>query len=174
MSSKLSVEEVLSNLERRAEFHREQEALHARQVAHHQEQQAIHGAELAKVLENLEAFRGVAATAVDLARPLPPPPGQVPAVDPAKLPPPGRSRVARLLKLVVESPGLPEPFGATAVAAEASRRFADHLSRPVDARTASDILRRLLAEGEIRLVREGRPFHEALYAKRSRAGASSG
>jgi hypothetical protein len=38
MSSKLSVEEVLSNLERRAVFHREQEALHARQAVHHQEQ----------------------------------------------------------------------------------------------------------------------------------------
>jgi hypothetical protein len=42
MSSKLSVEEVLSNLERRAVFHREQEALHARQAVHHQEQQGLH------------------------------------------------------------------------------------------------------------------------------------
>jgi hypothetical protein len=170
MSLKLSVEEVLSNLERRAEFHREQEALHARQMVHHQEQQALHGAELAKVLENLAAFRGVAATAVDLARRLPPRPESVPAIDPAKLPPPGRNRVARLLKLVVESQNLPAPFGATAVATEASRRFADHLSNPIDARTASDVLRRLLAEGEIRLVREGKPFHEALYARRSGEG----
>jgi hypothetical protein len=38
MSAKLSVEEVLSNLERRAVFHREQEALHARQAVHRQEQ----------------------------------------------------------------------------------------------------------------------------------------
>ena len=79
MSSKLSVEEVLSNLERRAVFHREQEALHARQAVHHQEQQELHGAELAKVLENLEAFRAVATSAVDLAKPLPPPPGHAPA-----------------------------------------------------------------------------------------------
>jgi len=170
MSSKLSVEEVLSNLERRAVFHREQEALHARQAVHHQEQQELHGAELAKVLENLEAFRAVATSAVDLAKPLSPPPGPAPATDPVKLPPPGRNRVARLLKLAVESPDLPEPFGATTVATEANRRFADHLSSPIDARTASDVLRRLLAEGEIRLVREGKPFHEALYARRSREG----
>ena len=56
------------------------------------------------------------------------------------------------------------------MAAEANRRFADHISSPIDVRTASDVLRRLLAEGEIRLVREGKPFHEALYARRSREG----
>lgn len=170
MSSKLSVEEVLSNLEQRAVFHREQEALHARQAVHHQEQQELHGAELAKVLESLEAFRGVAASAVDLARPLPPPPGPAGGVAPAKLPPPGRNRVASLLKLTAQSPDLPEPFGATALAAETSRRFAAHLANPIDARTASDVLRRMLAEGEIRLVREGKPFHEALYARRSGEG----
>jgi len=61
MSPKLSVEEVLAQLEQHAVFHREREAFHSR------EERALHAAELEKILENLEAFRTVAATAVDLA-----------------------------------------------------------------------------------------------------------
>ena len=63
--------------------------------------------------------------------------------------------VARLLKLVLESSDLPDPFGPTAVAAEANRRFAERLSKPIESRTASDVLRRVAAEGGIALVREG-------------------
>ncbi|HEX9942404.1 MAG TPA: hypothetical protein VGG03_10335, partial [Thermoanaerobaculia bacterium] len=68
MSSKLSVEEVLSNLEARAVFHRDQEALHAQQEVHHREQRALHAAELEKVLQSLKAFRAAAPSAVELAR----------------------------------------------------------------------------------------------------------
>jgi len=46
MNSKLSVEEVLSNLERCAVFYREQEALHARQVVHLRRGPGLLGAEL--------------------------------------------------------------------------------------------------------------------------------
>ena len=60
---------------------------------------------------------------MELAKPLPPPSGPAGAVAPAKLPPPGRNRVAGLLKLTAHSSDLPEPFGATALAAETSRRF---------------------------------------------------
>ncbi len=164
MSLKISVEDVLSNLEQRATFHREQEAMHAQQEVHHREQRALHAAEMEKVLQSLEAFRAVAVPAVDLARPLPPPP--VPAATEADLPLPGRLMVGRLLRLAVDSPGLEEPFGPTAVAAEANRRFPDRLRQPVGPRTASDLLRRLLAEGEIELVREGKAFHEAMYRRR--------
>src|SRR3982750_153728 len=79
MGAKLSVEEVVGNLERRVVFHREQEALHTQQVVfhtqqeeHHREQQALHAAELQKVLQSLETFRTAAGTAVDLAQALPP------------------------------------------------------------------------------------------------------
>jgi hypothetical protein len=78
--------------------------------------------------------------------------------------------VGRLLRLAVESPDLEEPFGPAALAAEANRRFADRLRKPIDPRTASDILRRMLAEGEIELVQKGKAFHEALYAKRPGQG----
>jgi hypothetical protein len=162
-SSKLSVEEVLANLELRAIFHREQEALHAQKVAWHQAEQALHAGELEEVLQSLEAFRAVAAAAVGLAQPLPEP------ADPASqadLPPPGRMMVSRLLRRVAERPGLAEPFSATAVAAEANRRFADRLSEPIQARTAADVLRRMVREGRLQIAQEGKAFHEALYVRR--------
>jgi hypothetical protein len=40
------------------------------------------------------------------------------------------------------------------------------LRKPVGPRAASDVLRRMLAAGEIELVREGKAFHEALYRKK--------
>ncbi|HEX3551706.1 MAG TPA: hypothetical protein VIA62_00580 [Thermoanaerobaculia bacterium] len=169
MSSKLSVEEVLANLEQRAVFHREQEAFHAQQEVLHREERAAHAVELEKVLQSLEAFRTVSASAVELARPLAPKSVAAP-VDDATLPPPGRLMVSRLLRLVVQSPGLEEPFGPTAVAAEANRRFPDRLREPVSPRTASDVLRRLLAEGEVQLARDGKAFHEALYQRKARVG----
>ena len=165
MSSKLSVEEVLANLEQRAVALREQEAFHAQQEVHHREQRALCAAELEKVLQSLEAFRTVSATAVDLVRPLAASAVPRGTAEEEELPPPGRLQVSRFLRIVVESPGLEEPFGATAVAEEANRRFADHLRELISPRTASDVLRRMLAEGEIRLARKGKAFHEALYRR---------
>lgn len=167
MSSKLSVEEVLANLEQRAVFHRDQEAFHAQQEAHHREERALHAAELEKVLQGLEAFREVAPAAVDLARPLAVKTAPA-AAEEEELPPPGRLMVGRLLWRIVEGPGLQEPFGPTALAAEANRRFRHLLSEPVGPRAASDVLRRMLAEGEIRLARKGKAFHEALYTRKPR------
>ncbi|HKV12715.1 MAG TPA: hypothetical protein VJ725_31510 [Thermoanaerobaculia bacterium] len=166
MSSKLSVEEVLAQLEQRATFHREKEAFHAEQEIHHRDQREIHAAELQKVLRSLESFRTVSAAAVDLARPLP-----TPAAPPVEetLPASGRLMVSRLLRQVAESPDLEEPFGATALAAEANRRYAKHLKEPIGPRTASDVLRRIHAEGGLEIAREGRAFHEALYSRRKRA-----
>ena len=73
--------------------------------------------------------------------------------------------VSRLIRLVVERPGLAEPFGATAVAAEANRRFAACLREPIQVRAASDVLRRMHDEGRIRIARKGKPLHEALYTR---------
>jgi len=165
MSAKLSVEEVLANLEQRAVFHREQEALHAQTAAHHQGEQALHAAELAKVLQSLEAFRAVAPAAVDLAQPVPVPPDPSAEIQEADLPPPGRLMVSRLIRLVVERPGLAEPFGAMAVAAETNRRFAARLREPVQTPTVSNVLRRMLDEGRLRIAQKGKAFHEALYVR---------
>jgi hypothetical protein len=168
MSSKLSVEELLANLEKRVVFCREQEAFHAQQEIHHREQRALYAAELEKLLQNLETFRTVAATVVDLALPAEATAVPAGAAEEEELPPPGRLQVSRMLRMVIESPALEEPFGATAVAAEANRRFADQLRQPIGPRTASDVLRRVLAEGRIELAREGKAFHEALYRQRLR------
>jgi hypothetical protein len=165
MSSKLSVEEVLANLERRAVFHREQEAFHAQKAAQHQAEQAHHAAELEKVLQSLEAFRAVVSVAVDLAQPVQKPAEPAAEIEEADLPAPGRLMVGRLIRLVVDRPGLAEPFGATAVAAEANRRFAAHLRQPIQSRTASDVLRRMLGEGRLQVSRKGKALHEALYVR---------
>lgn len=164
MSSKLSVEDVLANLEERATYHREQEAFHAEKESHHRDQRAAHAAELEKVLQSLETFRAAATAAVDLAQPVarqPAPPPQEP-----KLPPPGRLRAGRLVRRVAQSSELEEPFVPATVAAEVNRRFASHLEKPVSSRAASDVLRRMLAEGRLKLVRKGTAFHEAQYARR--------
>lgn len=164
MSSKLSVEDVLANLEERATFHREQEALHAQQETHHRDQRALHAAELEKVLQSLETFRTAASTAVDLAQTVTR--KTVPATEEPRLPPPGRLMAGRLVRMVAESPDLAEPFVPATVAAEVNRRFASQLKKPVSSRAASDILRRMRAEGRLRLVRKGIAFSEAQYARR--------
>ena len=160
MSSKLSIEDVLANLEKQSAFHREQEAFHAQKESHHRDQRAAHAAELEKVLQSLETFRTAAASAVDLAQTV------ARQSQEPELPPPGRLMAGRLVRLVAESPGLAEPFVPATVAAEVNRRFASHLTKPVSSRAASDTLRRMLAEGTLRLVRKGTPFHEAQYARR--------
>ncbi len=173
MSTRLSIEEMLSELEKREAhhgereaFHAEQEVFHGQQQVHHREQRAVHLAELEKVRENLVAFRTVAAAAADLVGPVEPP---APPPAAPKLPPPGKKFVSGLLRLAIEGPELQEPFGPSALAAECNRRFRAHLRERVDSRTASDVLRRLASEGKIHLVKKGKANHEALYKRRSGA-----
>ncbi|HEV8579095.1 MAG TPA: hypothetical protein VGX68_08420 [Thermoanaerobaculia bacterium] len=163
MGSKLSVEDVMANLEARAAFHREQEAhhrdqeaFHVQQTAYHREQQAFHRTAQEKALKDLETFRTVVGSAG--AQPLP-------QEEEPEVPAPGRKRFGRMVMLAAESPDLPEPFGPTAAAEEATRRFAEHLSGPIRPRTASDALRRMLAEGRLELVRKGTAKREALYKR---------
>jgi hypothetical protein len=58
-----------------------------------------------------------------------------------------------------------ERFTPSAMAREVNETFAKRLRRPVTGRTASVALRRLAILGRIQLVREGKAFHEAIYAK---------
>lgn len=165
MSSKLSVAEVLGSLEARAAFHREREAFHAAQEEQHRQERARHAAELEKVLHNLEAFRSVSASAVELVQQGS---SQEPAEPPVKGPASGRLMVSRFIRTVVESRPEGEPFGASAVAAEVNRRFGDRLKKPIDTRAASDVLRRMSNARRIRLVRPGKAFSEAMYARGER------
>ena len=166
MSLTLSVEEMLSHLEQRVVSLREQEAHHARQESHHREQRALVAAELEKVAQSLESFRAVATEAADLVGPV-----EV-KLTARKLPPRDRMKASKLIQRVVEAPRLQEPFSPEAVAREANRRFAQHLDRPVGARAASDVLRRMLAAGKLRLVRPGKGSRQALYARNSASDAA--
>ncbi|HVR95766.1 MAG TPA: hypothetical protein VMW27_04080 [Thermoanaerobaculia bacterium] len=165
MSLKLSVEEMLAHLEQRVVSLREQEVLHAQQEVYHREQRALVAAELEKVAQSLESFRVVAVAAADLVGPV-----EIPADE--ELPPRDRLMVGRLIQLAVDSPGLQEPFDSVALAAEANRRFADQLDKPIGSRAASDVLRRMLALGKVRLVRKGKGSLQALYTRSSARGAA--
>ena len=167
MSAKISVAEVLETLETRAAFHREREALHARQEEEHRDERARHAAELAKVLHHLEAFRAASVSAVELAQqPLAPAP-EAPAPR-VNSPVTGKLMVSRAIRAVFESWKEGEPFGASPVAAEVNRRFADRLRRPVGPRAASDVLRRMSRARQIHQVRPGKALAEALYVRGGR------
>jgi hypothetical protein len=161
MSSEMSVARVLAKLEARATVHREQQAFHA-QEAHHRGQREQHEAELTKVNANLETFRSAAATAVDLATQ---PAVETPTSTSLDIESGwGRLMVSRMVRAVVESQVFGgEPFGGSDVVEEAKKRFADRLRRPIDSRTAGDVLRRMRLEKRIHLFRAGKPFYEALY-----------
>lgn len=168
MSAKLSVEDVLATLEARLVFHRDQEALHAEKEVHHREQRALHAAELARVQESLASFRAAAPAALELARervgPVPesaPDPAVLEALEDVAAS--GRTPRSRRIRRVVASWDRPEPFGPSDVAAEVNRRYHLQLKKPIDARAASNVLRRMHAEGRIDLVRPGKAFYEALY-----------
>ena len=144
MSMNLSVAQILTNLETKLAFHRDQETLHTQQEAFHREQRAVHNAEIEKVAQHLEAFKA------DLgAKPL----------------------ISRLVTRVVASRPVDEAFGASHIAAEVNRRYSAKLRRPVQPRTVSMTLRRLRDTGQLHEVQEGKAYHEALYAKEPNPGA---
>ena len=162
MSSKLSVSQVVSNLEARLAFHRQQEAFHAQQEAHHREQRAVHAAETEKVQARLETFRSAAESLEDLAEA--PIPGQKPKAQEPDFGP-GQPKATKVIRAVVESHGEGERFGANGIAAEVNQRHRDKLDAPVDGRTVSVVLRRMRSERKIHLVRPGKAHYEALYSR---------
>jgi len=162
MTTDVSLAAVVSNLEEQIAVHREREAFHAQHEAHHRQQREQHAAELENLTRNLEAFK----TAADAALGLAVRPGAASRSLAAPDPDPGRKpRLSRVVALVVESWPAGEPFGTSAVASEIATRYRDRLRKGVDPRMVSVHLRRLLANGRLTSVREGRPHHEALYAR---------
>ncbi len=166
MSSQLSVAKVLANLEAQMALHKEREAYHAQQEVFHREQRALHAAEYETVAKHFAAFQAASGGAAEIADRVEAAAqaAAVPSEAPfepwssGKRPQPG-PLVVRLIEEM--PPG--EVFGATRVAEEVNRRFSRALPRPMDSRLASAVLRRLLADGTLRLVKPGSPHHEALY-----------
>ncbi len=165
MSMNLSVAQILTNLETKLAFHRDQETLHTQQEAFHREQRAVHNTEIEKVAQHLEAFKAAAVPAAELAAPPPPPPlPEEPDLGAKPL-------ISRLVTRVVASRPVDEAFGASHIAAEVNRRYSAKLRRPVQPRTVSMTLRRLRDTGQLHEVQEGKAYHEALYAKEPNPGA---
>jgi hypothetical protein len=162
MGSKLSVSQVVANLEARLDFHRQQEELHAQQEVHHREQRALHAAEMEKIQAGLEPFRTAAESVEKLAEE--PIPGQKPKQQAPDLGP-GQPTPSRVIRAVVESYEPGQRFGANTLAAEVNRRHPDKLDTPVDGRTVSVVLRRMKEERRIHLVRPGKAYSEALYSR---------
>ena len=161
MSSELSVSQVLANLEAQMRWHREQEAHHTEREAFHRKQREAHAADYETVARHYEAFKASAAGATEVAArsAVPAPPPVVPPL-PLKLVLP-----SRLVARAVEEMPAGEPFTPTRIADEVNRRYSRELKKPIDSRLASTALRRLLPQGELRLVTPGTAHHEAVYAR---------
>jgi len=161
VSSQLSVAQVLANLETQMKLLRDQEIHHAEQEAFHREQRAVHAGEYETVARHYEAFKASAESAAEIAsRVAPPQPAREEPLPPLKPVLPSRL-VARA---VLEIPA-GESFAPTRIAAEVNRRYPRELRKPIDSRLASTALRRLLAEGKVRLVRKGTAHRETIYAR---------
>ena len=166
MTLKVSVGELLETLERKIAFHREQAAVHAREEELHRGQRTLHEAELELATRHFEALKAAAGPAAEMALSAPDP---IPAV------PPGPKeehedvgsahRLNALISRILQGRTGGEPFGATALTAEINRRFRDRLEQDADVRSVSAALRRMYRKRQIQLVREGRSYREALYAK---------
>jgi hypothetical protein len=164
LSSDLSVAQILANLEKQRTLHKEKEAHHAEQEIFHREQRAVHAAEYETVSKLYEAFKataeGAAAAAARTAVAAPPkqealpPPARVVPLRPHKL-------VARLVKELPQG----EVFTASKVAAEVNRRYRSELKKPIDRPIASTCLRRMVADGRVRLVTKGTAHIQAVYTK---------
>lgn len=163
MTAVLSLNDVISKLESQISFHREREAFHAGQESAHRDQRTVHAAELEKLTRSLETFRSAAGLAVELvSRPGAEPPPSLASLGPDV----GRRLTPTYMaRRVIEEKPAGEVFGTKTVTAEVNRRYASKLRKPASRRLVSIALRRMLDSGELRSVREGRPHHEALYAK---------
>lgn len=159
MSLKMSLGEIIANLEAQIVSLRERVASHAKEEEHHRAQRALLEAELQTVSERYEALKAAATPAAELVRST----GALAALPEAASGPP--TTLSRMVVQIIEARPDGEPFGLKDVSAEVNQRFRAALGRPADPRSVSAALRRMLLKRRIHLVREGKPFHEALYAK---------
>jgi hypothetical protein len=164
MSLKLSLEEILQNLERQIAFYREQASWHGQKEELHRDQRVAHEAELEKATRHLETLRTVAVPASEMALP--------PSTDAASKAAASEDAdtgttlsLTGLLAQILESRSAGESFGPKAMAAEINRRFRKRLKKEANIRSVSAALRRMHRRGHLQLVRKGRAVQEALYAK---------
>jgi hypothetical protein len=157
MSLNLSIAQVLADLEAQVGQLEGQEAFHAEQEVFHREQRALRAGELARIRERYEAFKAAATAAGEVVRRL-----KVEGADESAPP----ATISKMIGRMIDAKLAGETFTPSAMAREVNETFAKRLRRPVSGRTASTALRRLADLGRLQLVRKGKAFHEAIYAKR--------
>jgi hypothetical protein len=165
-----SLHEMIEGLKRTVAFHKDREAFHGKQEAHHAQHQKLHleertrhSAELEAASRQLEELQSMAerlGQVVTQSRAIAPPETdqQVLGVHP---------NVSKAVDQVLASWPQDVPFTATTLAAEVSRRYAAVLRRGVSPRVVASALRRRRDDRMVEELREGRPFLEALYRKRT-------
>lgn len=163
MGSHLSIAEALAHMEAKIAHHTEQQEHHARQEAFHAEQKGAHEAELRKAVERYEAFKAVSADIGEMLADAKPAPPQAPAGPPEKVPTKGWRWLSHLMSSVIAGKKPGEVFGASAVINEIYERWGDQLKRNLEPRSVSARLRHWAAVGRLKLVRDGRSYHESLY-----------
>ncbi len=159
MNPNLSIAQVLTDLEAQIAHHEERETFHTGQETLHRTQRELHTGELARVRERFESFKAAAqAAGEEVLRG-----GRRPSPEDADANQP--STLSKLVARLILQKGAAEPFSATALAQEINGRHAKRLRNPARPRSVSVALRRLLAEGRVHLIEEGRAFHEAVYTR---------
>jgi hypothetical protein len=164
MGTKSSVAQILAGLEAQIAHFEAQGPFHARQEAFHRAERERCESELGKLRERYKAFKKASAAAGEVVK------GKA-AASPARAAGAAEEDTSpmpatTLISWVVAGKAEGDSFGATAVAGEVNTRFANRLRRPLNVRSVSVALSRMAAEGLVKVVREGRAHHEALYARR--------
>jgi hypothetical protein len=158
LSTELSVAQILANLEAQMRLHQEREAHHAAQEAFHREHRALHATEYETIARHYEGFKASAGSAAEIAaRP-------IALAEPAPEAPTKKVQPSRLVARAVAEMPAGESFTPTRIAGEVNRRYREELRQLIDSRLASTALRRLLAEGRLRLIQKGTAHREAVYA----------
>jgi hypothetical protein len=164
MSRNRSAAEVLAGLEAQISHFEAQIPFHARQEAFHRAERERCESELAGLQERYEAFKAASAAAGEVVQRVKGPGSPPQAVEKdGGSPASTRNLIAR----VVATKASGDSFGPTAMAREVNARFSKRLRQPVNVRSVSVAMSRLAAEGILKIVREGKAYHEALYSKRS-------
>ena len=160
MSREISVARMLTELQKRIADHERLETFHAQQEVHHREQRALHAAELHTARERFAAFQAAADAAGELVTR-----SKGKTTEEIELPPGKPVMMSRLIARIIAGKEPEEVFGGISLAAEINQRFKGRLRRQVQHRTVAATLRRLAKAGYLRVVREGRAVHEALYSR---------
>jgi hypothetical protein len=160
MNPSLSIAQVLADLQTQIAIHEERESFHTGHETFHRSQRELHESELARLRQRFEDFKAAAQAAGEEV-------GRGAALRPATEDSEEnqRSTLSKLVARLIQQKGATEQFGPTVLAQEINDRYAKRLRNPARARSVSVALRRLLADGDVHLVEEGRAFHEAVYRR---------